>query len=478
MIDRLTPEDRLMLSASATWPQDIVAVAVLDGSGLLEADGRLRTSAVLDWLRSRLDRVPRFRQVIRVPRRGLGGPYWLDAPGFDITDHVRVRDLPAGSGESALLEATEELRAAPLDPSRPLWQMCFLTGLEAGRVVWVVKTHHAMADGLAAMASIRALLDTDAAFGQLEPSGWSAMPPPADRQLFLDNVARRGRTVASAVSSLVHPVATARRIRGAWPAIRELVAEAPVPATSLGRLIGTSRALAVLRTPAALVRRIGRAHGASVNDVLLAALAGGLRALLVSRAEPVDGLGVRVYVPVTLRRRLGGEQHGNRIAQMVVPLPLGIVDPSERLRRIAAETAVRKARSRSSLGTIFRGRMVRGLLLRAVIRQRIHVTTASLPGPRRPMFLGGARVLEVFPVLPLIGNVALGVGAISYAGGFQIGIAADRDAYPDLAVLVAGMQAELDALASPSAPTRPSRGGRSAKRLKERKPQRQPVAVR
>lgn len=448
MIDRLTAEDRLMLSASETWPQDIVALAVLDGKELFGADGRFRTAAMLDLIGSRLDLAPRFRQVIRVPRRGLGGPYWADAPGFDIADHVHVRSLPPPVSEGALLRATEELRAERLEPSRPLWDMWFLTGLEHGRVAWVVKTHHAMADGLAAMAATRAFLDIAPASSAPERGRWTAAPPPTDRDLLADSLARQARGIAATVSALLHPGATARRIRGAWPAIRELLAEAPAPATSLGHLIGTARVHAVIRRSTSLVRRIARAHGASVNDVLLAALAGGLRALLVSRGEPVDGVEVRVYVPVTLRHRLSGQQAGNLIAQMVVPLPLGIVDPVERLRRISAETAVRKARSRSSLGALFRGRMARGLLLKAVIRQRVHVTTASLPGPRRPLFLAGARVREVFPILPLIGNVPLGVGAISYAGRFQVGVTADRLAHPDLEVLVAGMRAELDALAA------------------------------
>jgi len=134
------------------------------------------------------------------------------------------------------------------------------------------------------------------------------------------------------------------------------------------------------------------------------------------------------------------------IAQMVVPLPLGGSDPGRRLRQIAAETAERKARTRTSLGTLFGGRIARRLLLKAAMRQRVNVTSASIPGPAVPLYLAGARVLEVFPVLPLIANEPLGVGAVSYAGTFTIGVVADRDAYPDLDAFAAGVRDELHAL--------------------------------
>jgi hypothetical protein len=190
-----------------------------------------------------------------------------------------------------------------------------------------------------------------------------------------------------------------------------------------------------------------------VNDVLLAGTAGGLRTLLRRRGEPVEDTTVRIYVPVSLRRQVRGPQQGNLIAQMAVPLPLGVADPGLRLREIAAETTNRKARTRTSLGTLFGGRIARRLLLAAVIRQRVNVTTASIPGPQVPLYLAGAQVLEVFPVLPLIANEPLGVGALSYAGAFSIGVVADRDAFPDLDVFTAGVRQALRALGVSTDPT-------------------------
>jgi diacylglycerol O-acyltransferase / wax synthase len=451
-IDRLTALDLLMLRVSKRWPQDIGALALLDGTNLLEPGGHLRIEAVRAAIESRLHLVPRFRQVVHVPRRGLGGPLWADAESFDLGEHVRVLPLPAGSGEADLLAAVERLRSRRLDPSRPLWEMWLLTGLPEHKVALFVKLHHAIADGMAAMTTINAFLDAtpDAPAPPARP--WTPTRPPSARELLADNLARRGERLAGALGVLARPRTTVRRLRAAWPATRELLAETPGAETSLDRMVGPGRNLALIRTTLEAVKEVAHRHGATVNDVLLAATAGGLRALLCRRDEPVEGVTVRVYVPVSLRLRRGvrGPQQGNLIAQMAVPLPLGKSDPGHRLERIAAETASRKARARTSLGTLFRGRIARRLLLMAVMRQRVNATTADIPGPGAPRYLAGAQVQEVFPVLPLIANEPLGVGALSYAGTFNIGVVADRDAYPDLDVFAAGVRDELHALAVPA----------------------------
>jgi hypothetical protein len=180
-----------------------------------------------------------------------------------------------------------------------------------------------------------------------------------------------------------------------------------------------------------------------VNDVLLTVIAGGLHGLLQSRGEPVDDLELPIYVPVSLRRQRAGQEGGNLITQMVVPLPLSESDPARRLRRIAAATAERKAMARPSLGTMFRNRIVGGVMLKLVARQRVNVVSADLPGPVRPLYFAGARLLEVFPLLNLIGTVSLGVGALSYAGQFNIMVVADADSYPDLDVFAAAVQDQL-----------------------------------
>jgi WS/DGAT/MGAT family acyltransferase len=447
-LDRLSAEDQLMLQASGIWPQEIGVLALLEGGALLDPSGRLRIESVREAIQSRLHLAPRFRQLIYQPPRGQGAPLWVDAHHFEVREHVRILPLPTPGGEGELLLAVEQLRRQRLDPSRPLWEMWFLTGLPERRIAMFVKTHHAMADGLAAMATITAFLDAVPDAPGAAPRPWTAAPPPSARQLFADNLLRQAKGLVAALSVLLRPRSTVRQLRAAWPATRELIAEEPAPETSLHRMVGADRKLAMIRSRADLVREVAHAHHATVNDLLLTLIAGGLRALLRSRGEPVEGLTLKIYVPVTLRRRLRGSLQGNHIAQMVVPLPVGEPDPGRRLEQIAVETTERKARARANVATLFRGRLATRLMLKAITRQRVDVTTASLPGPKRPLYLAGARVLEVFPVVPLIGNVALGVGGVTYAGTYNIGVTADRDAYPDLDLFSSGMRDELDALSA------------------------------
>ena len=229
----------------------------------------------------------------------------------------------------------------------------------------------------------------------------------------------------------------------------------PTPVTTLNRTVGPDRTFALIRADLDTVRDIAHAHDAKINDVLLAATAAGLKALLLKRGEPVDAM--PVYVPVTLRPQrtvAPGGATGNRIGQMIVPLPLATDDPGRRLREIAAATARAKAKPHPSLGLVLRNRIVRRALLKILDRHPVSVTTADLPGPRQPIHLAGARVLEVFPILPLIGKVPIGVGALSYVDQFALGLVADPVACPDFQVFVSGARSELEALAQMPARTR------------------------
>jgi WS/DGAT/MGAT family acyltransferase len=446
-IDRLSALDRLMLWASRRWPQDIGTLAILDGGPLHDATGGLRIDAVRAAVEGRLHLVPRFRQLLSVPGCGLGGPLWVDAPTVDLRHHVRVLPLEQPADEAELLAAVTEILRQRFDPGRPLWEMWLLPGLPDRRVGLFVRIHHAIADGMAATATLVTLLDPTPDMPPAAAALRGPTPWPSSRALFADNLARRVRAVARALAALARPRRTVHDALAAWPAIREVLAEEPGSATSLDRTVGPGRRFALIRTRLADVKDVGRACDATVNDVLLAATAAGLRAVLQRRGEPVEETTVRIYVPVSLRRHVPGRQQGNDIGQMAVPLRLGQADPSSRLATIAAETARRKLRVRTSLSDLMvGGAIVRRLLLLAVMRQRVNATSASIPGPKRPLYLAGAQILEVFPLLPLVANEPLGVGALSYAGALTIGVAADRDAFPDLDVLVTAMGTELQSL--------------------------------
>jgi len=444
-VDRLNAEDRLMLWSDESWPQDIGALAVLDGDALLEPDGRFRIEVALEAIERRLHLVPRFRQLLYQPAPGLGRPLWLDDPGFTVRNHVRVTPLPVPGDEAQLLIAIERLRARRLDRTRPLWEICFLPGVSDARVGMFIRWHHVIADGVAGVAGIGAMLDSTVNFAA-PPRPWAAAPPPSYRQLLSDNIEQRASELGRAVKVLTHPAPALRHARAGWPAVRELLTNDPGPRTSLNRLVGPHRTLALIRADLDQVIHVAHAHRATVNDVLLAMTAGGLQRLLSGRGEPVDDLTLPIYVPVSLRRDRSHPGTGNLISQMVVPLPLGTTDTRQRLRRIAAETFARKANARPSLGTVFRSRIAARVMLPLIAKQRVNVETADLPGPPEVRYFAGSRVLEVFPLLNLIGNVSLGVGALSYSGQLNIMAVGDADTYPDIDVFIAGARDELSAL--------------------------------
>jgi diacylglycerol O-acyltransferase len=447
-MERLTAEDLIVLWPDEIWPQEIGALPVLDGSKLFDLGGRFRIEAVREAIEGRLHLVPRFRQLLYVPRRGLGGPLWVDAPTFDVADHVRVVRLPALGDEDALLLATEQLRRPRLDRSRPLWEMWFLPGLREDQIGLFVKMHHTIADGIAGVAMIGAFLDAVPGAPAAVAQPWTPAPVPSARDLFADNLRRHGDELARALSRLARPVTALRQVRSVWPALRELFARGRTPGTSLDRVVGPNRNLALIRSNIDLVKEIAHSHDATVNDVLLAVTTGGLRGLLRSRGEPTEDVRVPIIVPVSLRPAQGrGEARGNLIGQTVVPLPIGVSDPGRRLQQITAETTKQKATSHPSLGTELRSRIARRALRKVMGRHPVNLTSANVPGPPMPLYLAGARLLEVFPVFPLVANVSLGVGALSYAGRFDIMAVADADACPDLDVFARSARDELQALA-------------------------------
>jgi diacylglycerol O-acyltransferase / wax synthase len=240
-MERLTAEDQLMLWPDEIWPQDIGALAVLDGSSLLDPDGRFRIEAVREAVAGRLHLVPRFRQLLHVPPRRLGGPLWVDAANFDLDNHLAELRLPAPGDEAQLLHATEELWLQRLDRSRPLWQMWFLTGLPNGRLGLFVRMHHAMADGMAGVATIAKFLDATPDAVPAALRAWTPVAVPTEDELLQDKRRRRLQQLRRALSALTHPVTTGRRFKAAWPAMREIIAERPLPATSLDRRVGPDR---------------------------------------------------------------------------------------------------------------------------------------------------------------------------------------------------------------------------------------------
>jgi len=431
------------------WPQDIGALAILDGDRLVDADGRVRIDALREHVERRLHRVPRFRQLLSVPGLGLGWPLWVDDPSFDIAEHVGVAAVAPPGDDAELLRACETLRRCALPRSRPLWEMWFLPGLPDGRVGLLMRMHHAIADGIAGVATLGAFVDAEPDPSEnTAPPPWTPAPAPTRRDLLVDNVQRRREQAERALAPLAHPADTLRKVQRSLPAMREMFAEERAPRTSVNRPIGSDRRLAIIRGRLDVAREVAHGHGAKVNDVLLTAVARGYRALLQSRGERVDDLVLRAFVPVSLHEEQPGPAQGNIDAGMAVPLPIGEPDDVCLLERIAAESAERKAKLRPSGDSLFRSIAIQRAFLSYMPYQRLmNAYVTDVPGPPLPLFFAGAPIREIFPLVPLIGNMTIGVGALSYAEQFNITVVADRQRCPDLGIFVAAVEHAMDALA-------------------------------
>jgi WS/DGAT/MGAT family acyltransferase len=449
-MERLTASDLFMLLwDDYGWPNQIGGLAVLDGTSLLDRDGRVRIEVVRRRLEPRLYLVPRFRQLLSRPRRGLGWPVWVDAPAFELADHVRVHPLAAPGDQAQLLQACQDLARRRLHPARPLWELWLLPGLPERRVGALLKLHHVLADGPAGVATFGALLDLAAdAPTQVAPP-WTPRAIPTAGELLGDNLRRRRQQLAHGWSGLVHPGRTLRQARAAWPAWQEVFTEQRAPRTSLNRPVGPDRQLAIVGGRLDLTKQIAHAHRAKVNDVVLAAVAGGLRQLLTRRGEPVERLVLRAMVPISLHQEQPGRAQGNQPGWMMVPLPLGEPDPVRRLALIAADTAARMHQARPQAGSgMFRFVAAQRAWYRHFPRQRsVNLVVTNVPGPPVPLYLAGARLLELFPVVPVMGNLTLVVAVLSYAGQLNLTAVADRDGCPDLEVFAQGVRSTLEDLA-------------------------------
>jgi diacylglycerol O-acyltransferase / wax synthase len=328
---------------------------------------------------------------------------------------------------------------APLPRSRPLWAATFVTGLAGGGTGLIIVMNHVLADGIGGLAVLARLVDESPAPPPGHPEqARFPVPAPGGRTLAADAWAGRARRLA-------HPVSSVRTIR---QGLAELGGTRPprrLPATSLNRPTGPQRRIDVVAADLAAIRDLGHGHGGTVNDMILAAIAGALRALLASRGEQLDV--VTVSVPVSARRAAADGQLGNQVGVMPVTVPAG-GDLAVRVLRIAAITRERKTAARGTsaavLGLPFRLLAPTGLLRWYINRQRlIHTFATNLRGPAEPLTFAGAPVQAMIPVPNTTGNVTVTFGALSYAGTLRITVLSDPSRMPDVAVLTAALRQEL-----------------------------------
>ena len=399
-------------------PMHVAALMMLESGPLLDSSGNLRLPFIRRLVEQRTRQAPRLRQVLVRPRVGLGPPYWADDETFDIARHLRTRHVSAPGDEAALLGLVSELDEPRLDRSRPLWEMWLITGLADGRVAMLIRLHHVVADGLAALALMRSLFDPD-------PDGTAEAATPG---------------VVAALPQR-RPGFMARGLMGA----RELVVLARrgrAPRISWNRPVGRRRRLMLVRADLAEAKAVAHRHGGRLNDVVLAAVAGGARRLLESRGELTPDLVLNVSVAVSVRSP--EDSGGNRVAVRVVPVAVGEADVASRLEAIAAETSAQRQRPPLQPS----GRLLQRWMVGVMNRQRlVNLLLSNLPGPQAPLYFAGARVEEMLQVGVVQGNLALAVGVLSYAGQLDIDVVADADVVPDLDVFTSGVREALEELA-------------------------------
>jgi diacylglycerol O-acyltransferase len=404
---------------------------------------------------SRLGLVPRYRQRLAFPRFEMGRPFWVDDPSFNIDYHVRHTALPRPGSEEQLRQLAGRIFSQRLDRSKPLWEVWLVQGLEGNRFALISKTHHALVDGVSGVDIATVLFDLQPVPAELgEQELWSPAPVPSDVELVTEGIKGLVRTPVSlagrALEALQHPGRTAAQAREAAEGIGEVVWAGlnPAPDVPLNVEIGPHRRLWWVRSRLGDFKEIKNALGGTVNDAVLAVVAGALGRWLRTRGVRSEGLELRALVPVSIRSEHEQGSLGNRIAAMRGPLPVYVDDPVERLR-LVQESMGNLKQSKQALGA----EVISGLqdfapptLLAQASRlnfstRLFNLIVTNVPGPQFPLYLLGREMEEIVPIAFLPENHALAIAIMSYNGKVDFGLLADYDAMPDLEDL-AGMVEE------------------------------------
>jgi WS/DGAT/MGAT family acyltransferase len=470
-VDRPTALDLAFLDLET--PQ-----APLHVGWILRFGGRAPSLAALRrHLDTRLHAVPRFRR--RLVRPALGAPHWVDDAGFDVARHAFAVSLAAPGGERELRDVAGSLLSQPLPEGRPLWRMYLVDGLQdddeaAGGFALVGQVHHALVDGIAAVEVGMLLFGAAEGDGD-RSSGWVARAGPGEVETARATFGARARAAAGAARTLsgtaLSPAAPGA-LREAARAIESLAR--PVAVTGLDRSATRERALGLASVPFALVRDAGRRHGATVNDVLLAASTLALRAELRRRGEAAEAL--RALVPISVRTD-DPAALGNRISFLPIELPVGEPDPRRVLRLLRARTAVAKeSGDAGALEGLTRAAdalpgPARRLLTRTAVRTvGFNLVISNVPGPPVALSLLGRPLRAIHPLVSLLHGHALTIGAVYYAGRLNLGLAADAAVLPEPAVLGGELEAAFATLgaAGTSVPPAPTPWGARARARRQR----------
>lgn len=438
--ERLSPVDATFLYVEGpATPMHVGGIFVYEGRAPSYRE-------FLDHVASRLDRIPRYRQRLAFVPLGLGHPVWVDDPEFDLEYHVRHTTVPSPGGDEAVKRHAGIEFGRALDRTRPLWELELVDGVDDDRFVVISKTHHCLLDGISGNAVIAETTDPT-----------PDVPAAGPRKLFWPRPAPT--RVGLLARSLRHQVSRPLELaRGAFTAesearsklgdlregVRPLAALARAgraPASTLNRAIGPRRGYEMVTVDLAEVKRIHTSVGVTVNDIVLATVAGALGELLDARGEPRNDE-LRAFVPVNVRSPGARDATGNHVAPIYCPLPVTERDPVERVRKVSASMKTLK-RGKAAMATVSIEHLEELLLppLAASLARvevgyrRSNLVISNVPGSRTPRYLLGRRLAAFHPLIPLAAGQTLSVGVHTYAGTLTFGLLSDGEAASGLPLL-------------------------------------------
>jgi diacylglycerol O-acyltransferase / wax synthase len=454
-MDRLSSVDfSFLTNESASSHMHVGGILIFEGPPPSYDD-------LLDHVRGRLHLVPRFRQKLAHPPVQTGRPFWVDDPNFNLEYHVRHSALPAPGSEEQLRKMAARVFSQQLDRTKPLWELWLVQGLTRKRFALITKTHHALVDGVSGVDIATVLFDTKPVPEPAEPDhDWVPDREPSSTTLaakglegLLATPVRLARRLEHAVQ---HPQATMRQVAEAVEGVGEIgwAFANPAPKVPLNADIGSHRRFTWVRSDLGQMKRIKNELGGTVNDVVLAVVAGAIRDWLHARGIRSEGLELRAQVPVSIRAEGEHGELGNRLAVMRAPLPVYIADPVRRLQAVTRAMQGLK-QSNQALGaeviTRFNDFAPPTLLAQAA---RINFSTrlfnlvvTNVPGPQMPLYVLGRELEDIFPVGFLPPHQALFVAIMSYNGGVNFGLLADYDSMDDLELIAQGIERSIAELA-------------------------------
>jgi diacylglycerol O-acyltransferase len=442
--DKLSKLDEAFLAFET--PNTYMHVAL---TGIFEAGplGDERGAVDLDRIRmhlaSRLHLIPRYRQrLTHIPF--INDAVWIDDDRFDLAQHVRHASLPRPGNEGQLQQRVAEILERPLNRARPLWEIWIIEGLADDRFALLTKVHHCMVDGVGGVEVLAVLFGPQQPEHPVAGTGWTPRPSPGTAQLVGDEFLRRGRRLLHAGRELRSAVRTPRRSAAelgrratALASFLRSGANRPAPLPFNGP-VGPHRRIVWQSTAMEDVSFIAKQLDATINDVVLTTVAGGLRRYLRRHSRGLPPTGLKVAVPVNVRATHERGRLGNRASVWIVPLPIDTADARRRLVKVRHETSRLKAENQKDGAELLSqaAEWTNGHVLHAGIRliasaSPYNLIVTNVPGPASPLDLLGARLVEAYPHVPLFENQGLGIALFSYNQRLYWGLTLDWDLVPD-----------------------------------------------